>query len=72
MCDYIPVISVFTEPETESLPIDKKGLNKKIMEELTKFVTGQFKNNVMERSFRDVLKTDDGKINLKNSNLDYL
>ena len=31
------------------------------MEELTKFVSGQFKNKVMERSYRDILKTDDGK-----------
>ena len=33
------------------------------MEELTKFVSGQFKNKVMERSYRDILKTDDGKLN---------
>lgn len=31
------------------------------MEELTKFVTGQFQKNLNEKSFKDILKTDDGK-----------
>ena len=30
------------------------------MEELTKFVTGQFQKKMNEKSFKDILKSDEG------------
>ena len=31
------------------------------MEELTKFVTGQFQKKMNEKSFKDILKSDEGE-----------
>ena len=31
------------------------------MEELTKFVSGQFEKKLNEKSFKDILRTEDGK-----------
>lgn len=38
------------------------------MEELTKFVTGQFQKNINERSFKDILKSEEGKFYMNWSN----
>ena len=34
------------------------------MEELTKFVTGQFQKKMNEKSFKDILKSDEGEFDL--------
>lgn len=34
------------------------------MEELTKFVTGQFQKKMNEKSFKDILKNDEGEFDI--------